>query len=427
MPHTTLVFDVILSLTSSLPLRSVFQFLVLLTGAIVNPGHVTDALCGSGREHLWSSSYKWLRLGRWSHVMLGRKMCELVSGLKQHKLFLVYDDTVIYRCSNKAPGSKIHHEHSKKPNRSQYVLGQCLVVLVATKFVPMCGPVSIPLLSRLTPTTGNTGKLTAARVIWRTVKEKFCNNSVYMLLDAWYMKAPLINYLLQEGVHVIGNIRGDSAVFELPPIKKETKRGRPRKYGARIYREQIERKRFAVRQMTLYNAPHKVHYQAQTVKAKFLGGRVVKVVWVKLEKVESGNISRLKLFLSTDTTMSAVEIIDAYARRWSVESFFHQIKNAWGLQQAWQQHRQTFARWTQLLYAAYFVPAYLLAKEPEKAVRLAIFQPWRNQRQLTVGVVQQGVQRILAKFDAPAKLTKLAKIKGAYQRVKRKNATQMAA
>ena len=427
MPHTTIVFDVILSLTSSLPLRSVFQFLVLLTGAIVNPGHVTDALCGAGREHLWSSSYKWLRVGKWSYVALSRKMCELVSGLKRNRLFLAYDDTVIYRCSSRAPASKIHHEHSKKPNRSQYVLGQCLVVLVATIFVPMCGAVSIPLLSRLTPTTGNTGKLTAARVVWRAVREKFSGSAVYVLLDAWYMKTPLINHLLEEGVHVIGNIRGDSALFDLPPIQKEKKRGRPRKYGMRIYREQIEGQRFAVRQMTLYNALHKVHYQSRVVKAKFLGGRVVKVVWVKLEKVDSGSVSKLKLFLSTDTTMSAIEIIDAYARRWSVESFFHQIKNAWGMQKAWQQHRQTFARWTQLLYAAYFVPAYILAKEPQKAARIAIFQPWRNQRQLTVGVVQQGVQRFLTRFDAPAELTKLAKNKGAYQRVKRKHAEPMAA
>jgi hypothetical protein len=44
---------------------------------------------------------------------------------------------------------------------------------------------------------------------------------------------------------------------------------------------------------------------------------VVKIVYIQFPKAK-----KLRVFLATDITMSAVDIIMAYEKRWNVESFF---------------------------------------------------------------------------------------------------------
>jgi hypothetical protein len=46
------------------------------------------------------------------------------------------------------------------------------------------------------------------------------------------MKASLVLPLLKQGIHFIGQIRKDSALF-LPPVRS-LKPGRPRKYGIKL-------------------------------------------------------------------------------------------------------------------------------------------------------------------------------------------------
>ncbi|WP_419627760.1 hypothetical protein [Thiolapillus sp.] len=41
--------------------------------------------------------------------------------------------------------------------------------------------------------------------------------------------------------------------------------------------------------------------------------------------------------MSTDTTLSPEQVIEAYGERWSIESMFNQLKLSWGLKVAWQQ------------------------------------------------------------------------------------------
>jgi hypothetical protein len=63
--------------------------------------------------------------------------------------------------------------------------------------------------------------------------------------------------------------------------------------------------------------------------------------------------------LSTDHSLSAEAIFTAYARRWSIEDLFNQMKNRWGWREAWQQSRQVLHRWTQIISIAYALPQLL--------------------------------------------------------------------
>jgi hypothetical protein len=53
-------------------------------------------------------------------------------------------------------------------------------------------------------THGNTGKLDTARVLLRVVARVFTEKKACLLVDSWYMKEPLIAFVLNFGYQVIG-------------------------------------------------------------------------------------------------------------------------------------------------------------------------------------------------------------------------------
>jgi hypothetical protein len=83
------------------------------------------------------------------------------------------------------------------------------------------------------PKAGNRSKLRTAKILVQSTA-RFLKNlkKLLLLVDAWYMKAPLLLPLLEWGIHAIGQIRKDSVLF-LPPLYRPGV-GRPRKYGTKL-------------------------------------------------------------------------------------------------------------------------------------------------------------------------------------------------
>lgn len=67
-------------------------------------------------------------------------------------------------------------------------------------------------------------------------------------------------------------------------------------------------------------------------------GRQVKAVWMQFEDC-AGQLSKQRLLLSTCGTLTDEEIFHHYARRWSIEDLFNQLKIRWGWRETWQQSR----------------------------------------------------------------------------------------
>jgi len=126
-------FHFITFLSGALPVRSAPTFIELLIGAMLTQaGFVTKAWLAIPMRRHWTSYFKWLQKGKWSWVSLGRQMLRLLLAFFPIKeLFLVIDDTIIFRSSPKAPGSGIHHQHGSKANRPTYVRGQAWVSIAA--------------------------------------------------------------------------------------------------------------------------------------------------------------------------------------------------------------------------------------------------------------------------------------------------------
>ena len=209
------------------------------------------------------------------------------------------------------------------------------------------------------------------------------------------MKAPLLLPLLERGIHIIGQIRKDSVLF-LPPVSK-TRVGRPRKYGEKITFERVSQlfeKQIA--SIFAYGKEQIFEIYSFDAKVHFLKGRICRIVWCRFSS-DSSAFTSWHLILSTDLSLTAVEIISYYASRWSVETAFNLIKNTFGLKQAWQQSKKAFARWRCILGLAYGLCAlasFFWGDHLEKSSPI----PWRKNHPMTAPWVARILARIFRYF-----------------------------
>ncbi|WP_419581909.1 transposase [Thiolapillus sp.] len=274
-------------------------FIELLIGAMLSPaGFVTEAYLVVTMRNHWTSYYKWLQEGRWSWLALSRQFVRLIMKVvKQDVIHLVIDDTLTLRASKKAPGSQIHHQHGNKPNLARYVRGQCWVSL-AWVIKRRKQFVSLPVLTRLVPGMGNTGKLIAAQTLIRAIYRLLDGRKVRVLVDSWYMRRVFIESMLARGFDVIGQVRIDTWLCDEPPKRQKGQRGRPRKYGRKYTPKRIAHLKRTVVTLPLYGKEQEVRYRSKVLMARFLKGRLVRVVWCEL-KSEAGHWKKAHLLLST--------------------------------------------------------------------------------------------------------------------------------
>ena len=67
---------------------------------------------------------------------------------------------------------------------------------------------------------------------------------------------------------------------------------------------------------------------------------------------------------------------------------FHQLKQAWGLKETWQQSRQTLHRWVQLTMTGYGLIQLLDIFAKENIEPLCQSMPWRKAEPITAGRIR---------------------------------------
>nr|WP_255711983.1 transposase [Marinagarivorans cellulosilyticus] len=383
-------------LSQALPPRSTLTFIELLVGALLTQqGFVTEGYSSVAMRNHWTSYYKWLQTGKWTWLAFVHQFTRLaLPVLNVKSVYLAIDDTLTLRSSQKAPSSKIHHQHGNKPNLVRFVRGQCWVSLAIIATRINGDSVALPLLSRLIPGVGNTGKLVAANSLIRAIYHLFQGLKVTVLVDSWYMRRHFIECMQSKGFHVTGQVRIDTRLYDIPPERQLGKRGRPRKYGDKYTPKRIAHLKKTEATLKLYGKKQTIRYRSKLVKVRFLEGRMVIAVWSELEN-KDGAWKPARLFLSTDTALTPVQLIESYGRRWSTETMFNQLKLQWGLKEAWQQTRQTLHRWVHITNVAYGILQLLTCINSDEVLHLCQLSPWRKNEPITAGLIRKRLARIL--------------------------------
>ena len=266
-------------------------------------------------------------------------------------------------------------DHAHKNNRPPYMLAQNWVSLGASLDT---GRV-VPLLSRLVPGLGNRNKVTLARALARAVAPTaIC--AVRLLCDSWFMRARLVLPLLKRKIDVIGQALRGTALFLPPPLRAPHQRGRPLLYGELLRKEGHPWSKMT---LPLYGKPdQKVRYCTAVCLARFLKGTWVRAVWCEFVNKETGACSTARLLLSTDTTLSAQEVLTTYVYRGGIEPMFYNLKRWFGVANLWHATRRVLERMMALRNMAWS-PIELLQYVAGETLPVFDFAPWRTRGQVT--------------------------------------------
>jgi hypothetical protein len=214
--------------------------------------------------------------------------------------------------------------------------------------------------------------------------------AITLLLDAWYMKGYLIVDVLTRDAIVIGQIRRDTALYDPPPARTG-KPGRPRKYGDRITKAKLKTLGQTHTELPIYGGHRTVRYRTAVCRARFLGGRPVRVVWVSM--VVNGKWTAERLLLSTDPSYPAEDVIMTYSLRWTIEPMFAALKGGEGMIDMWMQSVETFHRWLNIVQIGRALIQMLAVKADAATQALAQVAAWRKEPYLTAGMVKAGLVR----------------------------------
>lgn len=203
-------------------------------------------------------------------------------------IYLAVDDTLIEKIGKHFEKVKILFDHSKKKGLT-HINGHCFVSFTVCIKVTNTY-IAIPLGYKMW--TGEDSKLSLASDFLDEIMPQFEGRKVILTFDAWYAKKLFISRALRhKNLEIICNVRKDTVLFE-PEQRKTGKRGRPRKYGAKI--------------------KHLVG--TQKVLTNLFGDKPV-----------FATVVNSRLFLSTTYDFSA------YSYRWKIEVQYYEQKIFWSL------------------------------------------------------------------------------------------------
>ena len=283
---------------------------------------------------LQSVGQRWQALGRRVLLLVLRRALS-----DQQRVLLAIDDSPTKRYGPKVEGAGIHHDPTPGPAGHPFCYGHIWVTLAVIVRHSCWGTIGLPIWSWLYVRQQDVPRIPKRhRWIFQTKLQQAADlvllaaemlygvgKQAWVVVDGAYAKRPFVRPAMELGVTLVGRLRKDSALRDLPPRERRIRRGRKRKYGL---------KRISLTKRAAHPAGWKnvscTAYGVEGFKrAKtFLAthptfGGVIRVVIVQ-EK------SGPQFFYCTDPQASAQEIIEVFADRAAIEQVFHDVKEVWG-------------------------------------------------------------------------------------------------
>ncbi|MGB6910096.1 MAG: transposase, partial [Methyloceanibacter sp.] len=334
-------------LAAGLHARNRWRLPVLLAGILLASGRrtVTTWLRAAGVGDDFQDYYYFLTcVGRKSESIATRLVALLLRALPlPAQVLLVIDDSPTKRYGPKVEGADVHHNPTPGPADQPFLYGHVWVTLSLALRHPEWGPLALPLRAMLyvrTQTMATIPKsrrwqrfatklqLAARLVEWIVPLLKKAGNTISIVIDGGYTKRPFLKRALKTGVTVVGRLRKDAALRDLPPkLRKGQRRGRgrPRKYGKNrlsLAKRAGQKRGWQTIACTVYGELTTKTYKTFLATYPPVGG----VIRVVLVREDHGWYA----FFCTDVDASVVEILEAFADRATIEQDFHDVKEVWG-------------------------------------------------------------------------------------------------
>jgi len=347
-------------LAAGLHARNRWRLPVLLLGILFARGRrtVTTWLRGAGISDDYQDYYYFLAaVGRKTESVATQLIALLLRTLPLPlRLLLLIDDSPTKRYGPKVEGADIHHNPTPGPANQPYLYGHIWVTISLVLRHPIWGTIGLPLRAMLyvrRQTMATIPKIRgwqrfatklqlAARLVeWIVPILRKAGKTVWIVIDGGYVKRPFLKRALKQGATIVGRLRKDAALRDLPPKLKRGQRrgrGRPRKYGKNkisLAKRAGQKRGWKTIKCTVYGEETTKTYKTFLATYRPVGS----IIRVVLVKEDHGCYA----FFCTDPDATVQEILEAFAARATIEQDFHDVKEVWGTGQ--QQVRNI---WTNL-------------------------------------------------------------------------------
>jgi len=326
--------------------RNRWRLGVLLVGILFAHGRrtVTTWLRAAGIGDDFQDYYYFLAaLGRKTRLVATHLLALVLRRLPlPDRLLVVIDDSPTKRYGPKVEGADIHRNPTPGPADQAYLYGHIWVTVSLALRHPLWGALALPLRAMLyvrqktMPTIPpwrlwrfRTKLELAARLVgWAADPIKQVGKTLWVVVDGGYTKRPFLKPVVEAGVVVVGRLRKDAGLRDLPPKWRPGQSrgpGRPPTYGKNrisLAKRAGQKRGWQTIRCVLYNVTVTKTYKTFLATYTPAGG-AIRVVLVKEQD------TWVPLF-ATDPNATVAEILEAFADRATIEQDFHDIKEVWG-------------------------------------------------------------------------------------------------
>ncbi len=254
---------------------------------------------------------------------------------------LALDDTPTQRYGPCVEGAGLHHNPTPGPAQQKFLYGHIWVTTAWVVRHPQWDTLALPLLADLyirekdlpkidpdrRPEFVTKLQLAASQIRWAA--EQLCASAepLWVVVDGFYAKRPVLHEAQAQGVTLVGRLRCDAALRDLPAALPADQRGpgRPPKYGKQRF-SLAKRAGHAQgwEQVTCFQYQKEVTKTIKTFLATWKpAGGVIRVVLVR---EEHGWLA----YFCTDPQASVRDILEAAAGRTAIEQTFKDVKEVEG-------------------------------------------------------------------------------------------------
>jgi len=285
-----------------------------------------------------SAYYRFLSDGKWRlHLLFSSLFQLIVRTFGFQELTLVLDDTLCPKWGRKIYGTSSYFDHVHRP-RPGFIWGHNWVVLAVVVRAGKKAFVALPFWIGLYRSKDRCpleqfrtrhqmaiGALTLVRALF--------SGPIRLLADGAYANDSLVSPLSVLDIDLVSRLRADAALrAPNPPRRAKHRRGRAPTHGGRLGKlSSLARSRtvFRLQRVMIYGKSVELllrEFEAYWPALK----RVIKVVITQDPK----RPKRRAYLFGTNRRLSALEIVESFAQRWTIEQLFAVAKNQMGLDTA---------------------------------------------------------------------------------------------
>lgn len=324
----------------------VFQtFQHLLVGWIICPGPrtISEVWQATGRAatHHWDIAYRLFSSASWDWDDLARILILMIVArlIPTGTIWIVVDDTLCHKRGAKvAFGGFFLDAVTSTKKKKNFRFGVNWVVVGLAVHLPFRPDreFTLPVVWRAYHKKGMAGHKTRtamAAEMARLVAECLPDRDCWLLGDNAYLNATVVSNR-PANLRMLGPLRWNAALYDLPPVPAAGAKGRPRKKGARL-----PTPKQMIDDPTKYPGTE-IEIQFGETSRKLRVQVVRNVLWYAGSKTEPMTVVlvrdvagqwRDEVLLATSSEVTAEFVIAGYCRRWSIEVVFYESKQLLGL------------------------------------------------------------------------------------------------